>query len=214
MRAALHDWQLRIRDFGLLTEAEIHSRSEGSTPYEVGHNDQKYPLKKILAAAELASDAKRDSLTELQGLLRDDDSAVRYWAALGIFIRGQSAVESSRDALTKTLPDTAPSVRIAAAEALAGHGNADDRKQALAVLVAEASVEKNSVPAALLSLNALANLGDKAARVKSAVAALPAKSADAPQRMEGYVARILKDFGGGADDTVQPAKRGRKRGKK
>jgi len=214
MRAAVHDWQLRIRDFGLLTEAEIHSRSEGTTPYEVGHNDKKYPLKKILAAAELAGDAKRDGLTELQNLLRDDDSAVRYWAAVGILIRGQSAVESSHDALVKALADTAPSVRIAAAEALARYGTADDRKQALAVLLAAANVQNNAVPVALLSLNALANLGDKAASVKSAVAALPAKGADAPVRMEGYVGRILKDFGGGDDEAKQPAKKGRKRGKK
>ncbi|MCX7824489.1 MAG: sulfatase-like hydrolase/transferase [Verrucomicrobiae bacterium] len=214
MRAALHEWQLQTRDIGLLTEAEIHSRSEGRTPYEVAHDETKYPLKKILAAAELASDAKRGGLTELQSLLRDDDSAVRYWAAVGLLIRGRNAVESSRSALTQALVDAAPSVRIAAAEALACHGNLDDRNQALAVLVAAANVQNNPVPVALHALNALANLGDKAASVKPAIAALPATGQPAPERMNGYIGRILKDFGGGADDSAAPAKKARKRARK
>jgi uncharacterized sulfatase len=196
MRAALHHWQLRIRDTGLMTEAEIHSRSAGSTPYEVGHDDRKYPLEKILAAAELAGEVKEGGLLDLQRLLRGDDSAVRCWAALGILMRGQSAVGASHDALDKALTDAAPSVRIAAAEALARYGNDGDRARALAVLVAGANVEKNSVPAALLAFNALANLGDKAASVKPAIAALPATGPNPPERMGGYVGRILSELSG------------------
>ena len=83
MRKAEQDWVVRVRDVGFLPEPEIHSRSEGSTPYDVGHDDKKYPLARIVAAAELASGLKPDAVPELKKALADADSAVRYWAQWG-----------------------------------------------------------------------------------------------------------------------------------
>ena len=40
--------------------------------------------------------------------MRDGDSAVRYWAALGNLMRGRPAVEAAKDDLTKVLADAAP----------------------------------------------------------------------------------------------------------
>ena len=44
-----------IRDLGFLPEGEIHARAAGSTPYDMGHDDAKYPFKRIFATADLAS---------------------------------------------------------------------------------------------------------------------------------------------------------------
>ena len=52
LRKAQRDLVLDIRDVGFLPEGEIHSRSEGSTPYDMGHDNAKYNLPRILAAAE------------------------------------------------------------------------------------------------------------------------------------------------------------------
>ena len=83
MRKAHREHVAKIRDVGFLPEGEIHSRSQGSTPYEMGHDDKKYPFKKIHAAAEMASSMRSQDLLAITKLLDDDDSAVRYWGALG-----------------------------------------------------------------------------------------------------------------------------------
>lgn len=46
MRQAQEDWALKIRDVGLLPEGEIHARAEGTTPYDMGHDEQLYPVEK------------------------------------------------------------------------------------------------------------------------------------------------------------------------
>lgn len=115
LRKAQRDQVLAVRDVGFLPEGEIHDRSKGSTPYEVGHDPAKYPVERILAAAELASMLRPDALPELKKLLDDDDSAVRYWAATGLLMRGREAVASSRAALERALKDDSPCVRIPAA---------------------------------------------------------------------------------------------------
>ena len=75
LRTALHDWCLEIRDLGFLPEGEIHARSEGTTPYEMARDPQKYPLKRIMAAADIATRRDNESLPLLREFLKDDDSA-------------------------------------------------------------------------------------------------------------------------------------------
>ena len=65
----------------------IHTRSRDSSPYEMGHDDRKYPMQKIMAAAELASSRKPNATAELKKHFSDEDSAVRYWAAQGVLMR-------------------------------------------------------------------------------------------------------------------------------
>ena len=49
LRAAQQAWALQIRDVGFLPEGEIHRRAEGRTPYEMGHDEDAYPLGANLA---------------------------------------------------------------------------------------------------------------------------------------------------------------------
>ena len=117
LRKAHADWETRIRDVSFLPEDEMHTRAEGSSVYEMGHDDEKYPFARVFSTADIASRPNPENVAELQTRLKDADSAVRYWAALGLRIHGREAVRAALDPLRDALTDKAPSVRIAAAEA-------------------------------------------------------------------------------------------------
>jgi arylsulfatase A-like enzyme len=130
-RKALWPWMIENRDTGLLPEAELHARSEGSTPYEMAQLDQKFPVARILGAAELVGKGP-EHRDELVQLLADADSAVRSWAAVGLLALDGEA-KPAEAALLKAAADPSPSVRIAAAEALSAIGR---EAEALPVLIA------------------------------------------------------------------------------
>ena len=193
MRNAQQQWALKIRDVGFLPEPEIHSRAKGSTPYEVGHDPARYPLERIMATADLASRLDAAALPELAKALKDSDSAVRYWAALGIVMRGQEAVAKSRDALLAALKDESPCVRIVAAEALAQFGTPADVQRSLETLVA--AIEEDGVNVSLMALNAIDRLGDKAAPVRGRLKQL-GQRAKKGGRTTSYDARVYEHLFG------------------
>jgi uncharacterized sulfatase len=131
MRKRLRVWQLSTRDLGVLPEYEVHSRSAGSTPYELAHDDEHFPLERILDAAELASQRDVKAVPQLQALLKDEDSAVRWWAATGLVALGQKALPA-KSALLATLKDASAIVRIAGADALC---NLDLTETAMPILL-------------------------------------------------------------------------------
>ena len=92
-------------------------------------------------------------------MLGDSDSAVRYWAAVGLAVLGPEA-EPALPLLTPLLEDPAPTVRLAAAETVAnlGHGSEalpvivealddDDGWVRLAAAIALAAIGENGRPA-------------------------------------------------------------------
>ncbi len=83
LRIANREQILKVRDVGFLPEGEMHDRAQGGPPYEFAQDDAKYPLDRIITAAELASDYQQAHSIELTKMLQDSDSAVRYWAAVG-----------------------------------------------------------------------------------------------------------------------------------
>ncbi|MCI0461004.1 MAG: sulfatase-like hydrolase/transferase [Gemmataceae bacterium] len=191
-RKVQYEHALRVRDVGFLPEDEIHGRSAGSTPYEMGRDEKKCPLKRILETADLASMLRPEALPELRKALTDEDSAVRYWAAMGVLMRGKKAVEAARDDLRKALADKAPAVRIAAAEALGKHGNDQDLKQALPVLLELAPIKKNNRYVAVMALNALGELGPRAAAGLPAIRAAAQGADSVPMRYRSYVPRLVE----------------------
>ena len=92
---------LAIGDLGFLPEAEMHERSLGEPFALLGRDRQRFPLEKILAAADWASSLK--SQRRAEEFLSDADSAVRYWGVIGLRIRGlrvrQSASPAERERL-------------------------------------------------------------------------------------------------------------------
>lgn len=194
LRRAQREHALRVRDVGLLTEAEMHARSRGATIYEMAHDDARYPLERILSAAELASALSPDALPQLRRLLGDADGAVRYWAAMGLLMRGAPAVEAARADLHRALLDASPSVRVAAAQALAQFGDDRDLAAGLETLQTLAPPDKNSVFVAVLALNALDALGPKAAPAVDLVRTMPQRDPGAPARYGEYVPRLVEHF--------------------
>ncbi|MFG0296539.1 MAG: sulfatase-like hydrolase/transferase [Maioricimonas sp. JB045] len=199
LRKAHRDWVFRIRDVGFLPEAELHARAEGSTPYEVGHDPAAYPLEEVFDAAQLAAGRDREAISQLRGLLASDESAVRYWGAMGLLIRKEAGVREGRDALRAALDDPSPSVQVAAAEALACYGNDDDVQRALPVLLKNANLEESGLYVAMQALNAIDAADERAAPILDAVAALPRQATSYDRRLRGYVPnlidKILADLG-------------------
>jgi len=150
LRRAQADWCAETIDLGYLPEMDAWRTGQGSTPFEAARRPNTYPLQKIREVAELVGVA---GATDKQVQhLRDSNSAVRYWAAVGLHASGDGS-----DALNRALEDPSPSVRIEAAGALLERG---DNPQALKVLVHD--LQANDQNVVLLAARALQLLGEKA----------------------------------------------------
>lgn len=215
LRQAQQDLAFKIRDVGFLPEGEIHSRSEGSTPYDMAHDDSKYPFKRIFETAELATLLKPDALPRLKQAMKDPDSAVRYWGTMGVLMRGQAGVEGERFELQAALTDSSAYVRIAAAQALGQYDGAAGLKYALPVLDAAAPWGRNSVFVSMFALNAIGQLGPQANDLRAKVKDWPEKGPAPDGRYNSYVPRLLADLAAdfGVEIPKAPAKQ-RAKGKK
>jgi uncharacterized sulfatase len=116
----LRAWMLQTRDTGLLPEAEMHIRAEGSTPYTITRSARKYPQRRILAVADLVGKGP-ENIPRLIRFLSDSDSVVRYWAVIGLDALGPQAGPAT-EALEGVLEDASPNVRFAAAGVLCRMG--------------------------------------------------------------------------------------------
>ncbi len=192
-RKAHHEYELRVRDVGLLPEGEIHARAKDSTPYEMGHDPKKFPAERILAIAGLASSGRPGVTKQLEGAMKDPDSAVRYWGVMGVLIRGAEEVQQTHSLLEDAMKDASPHVRIAAAEALGKYGSGEDLKAALAALITLADSEKNNSYIAIHALNAIDALGSKAAPLKDQIAELSTVDPKSPARVNQEYATKLVD---------------------
>ncbi len=193
MRKAHQAWEKEIRDVGFLPEAEVHARSEGSTPYEMGHDPERYDFDSVFAAAQLASSRKAEDIPAIVDLLKSDDAGVRYWGATGLLIHKEAGFEAGHEALHAALGDDCASVAIVAAEALGRFGDTADQKEAVATLLSYSNQVTGNLFEAILALNAIDYLDDAAKAEADAILALPAKPvAGTPKRISGYVGNVLK----------------------
>lgn len=190
-RAALHDHTLKIRDVGLLPEAEQFARAGNGSIYDMAQDPAKYPVERVLAMAELASSLKADALPQLQAALKDPDSGVRYWAALGILMRGGGG-EALLSDLRTAQNDSCPSFAIIAAQILATYGRPDDVTAALATLKSLADPKQNPVFVSTQALNVIDALGEKAASLLPALKEFHAPPAS--DRNGQYISRLLSDL--------------------
>ena len=139
---------LEIRDLAFIPEGDRLLRSDTGTIYEA-FQSQEFPLKRVIETAEIASEGDPAHLNLLIERLSDDDSAVRYWAAIGCRVLRDRAT-AAKDALLKQLDDQYADVRIAAAEALFYIG---ETESALNLLIRE--VDNEHEMAALHAINVL-----------------------------------------------------------
>lgn len=192
LRQAQQELAMRIRDVGFLPEGEIHSRAANSTPYETGHDDARYPLAKILAAAELASSLKPEAVDDLKTALADSDSAVRYWAALGLLMREKAGLQAAHEELRRALADESPYVRVIAGEALGRYGTQEDVDTVLPVLLVAANQEQSGMYSAIWALNAIDILDGRARPLMPQIKSLPPKLPKADGRLSEYVPRLIE----------------------
>ncbi len=193
MREALFSHLEEIRDVCLLPEGEMVARSRGGSPYDMARNGDVYPLQRIMSAADLAAELGLDDVDRLGELLRDDDSAVRTWAALGVLMRGEPAVRKMEDALQVAMKDGSPLVRVAAARALAQHGtNSSDA--ALAVLGDHADPKVHGVFVAMSALEAIDQLGEKGEPLKARVRSIDDAAGLPHPRYRGYVQSLKAEI--------------------
>ena len=189
MRRELHDWQLRTRDLGLLSEYEMHRRAEGSTQYEVGQSEERYPLERVLPVAEMAGERDAANLPKLVELLGEDEPVIRWWATLGLVMLGERA-RPAESSLEKSLSDDSPLVRVAAAEGLFQLGQVDRARDAL--------VEALGHPTPFLRLramNVLYRMGDDARPALPAIEKASMQGihpATYLNRMVGYLPQRLR----------------------
>ena len=181
LRQRLGDWMAETHDTELLPEAEMHIRSVGSTPYEIARDPRKYPQARILAAAELVG-AGPHALPGLMEYLEDTDSAVRYWAVVGLESLGAEAAPAA-EALKKALEDPSPNVRFAAAGVLCKLGFCGE---ALPVLAAGLRDPRQVV--VLHAARTLQGLGDKVGSLVRLMEAVQAqcKNIDGSYRNDNY----------------------------
>lgn len=200
LRAAHAAHCRRVRDICFLPEAEMHARSVGTTPYELARDPSNYPIESILAAADLSSRLDSHSTPDLVDKVHDRDSGVRYWAALGLMIRGKAAASQGAAALKQALADDSPSVRIAAAQCLAQYGNEEQAAVALETLGNLVDPNRNGVLVSMSALAAVEALGSHAASLHPAIASLqstgPASGPrNAPDpRYDSYVPRLIANI--------------------
>lgn len=192
-RKAHHEHELAVKDLGLLPEGEMHARAGKSAPYDMGHDPKQFPVERILAAADLASFLQPGVTARLEALMKDSDSAVRYWGVMGVLMRGKDEVTKLQTPLRKSLADSSPHVRIAAAEALGLHGTEQDLQTVVPLLLELANAPKSGSYAAIHALNAIDALGPKARPWKPQILALPTVDPASPERVRTeYTVKLIK----------------------
>ena len=191
MRTALDKWEHQIRDTGFLPEGEIHSRSKGSTPYEMARDDSKYPFEQIYRMARVASSLDEEATPQLIQALSNLDSAVRYWGAMGLWIRGKQGVADGHRALVAAMKDDSPFVRVTAARALAQFGNDDDRADSVRLMIDHADIGDGNNFVAMLAVTGLGENLDLAIQYRDRIAALPGKAPSPRPRSGGYLRGLL-----------------------
>lgn len=119
MRKENHDWMAQIKDAGLIPESEYLKRSGNASMYDYMHSAS-CPFNELLEAAELAT-LPEANVAAYRKLLKNKDSALRYWGVTGLLIHKDKAKQAIAE-LKTALNDESSSVATLAAETLAGLG--------------------------------------------------------------------------------------------
>jgi uncharacterized sulfatase len=152
---------------------------------------EKYPFKRIFLAADMAAGLSPWATKTLTTYLRDKDSALRYWGAMGLLMRGKKGVSMTAKHLEKALSDDSPYVRVVAAEALGKYGNKDQIAKAVETLGQIADPIQNGCFPSMLAMNAIDHLDDKAKSLLPLIESMPQIPEGVDKRFQGYVGRLV-----------------------
>lgn len=179
MRGECRQWMLDIADLGLLPEAELRSRFEGAPYTAVRENPTLYPIERIMDAADLANARNPDTKDALLKLMKDEDAAVRYWAATGLGLIGPLD-RVAMNALYRATSDRNPVVQVAAADALC---RLDEYDRAVPVL--RRAMENKNDWVRLYAINVLDRIDEFAVPATRQIEA-------AKKDKQGYVQRVAE----------------------
>jgi uncharacterized sulfatase len=205
LRKAVAENSRKHLDLGFLPEGELHTRSNGGSPYDMAREKGKYPFDRIYETADLASSLKAGATPKLVKALNDKDSAVRYWGALGLLMRGGDAVKAAHAPLQNALRDDSAYVRIVAAQALAQHGDASDLKPALDALQPLVQPKTSGQLIAMYALYATDAIGDKARPLVPVIKSMPHDGSSPDGRYNSYVPRLVNDILARFNEKPAPA---------
>ncbi len=90
MRLASLQMASGMRDAGFIPETERNLRA-GDTPIYDYMRNPELPYDEILGSAAIASLKKPENLDRLREMLKQDDSAIRYWGIQGLLLLGEDA---------------------------------------------------------------------------------------------------------------------------
>lgn len=135
MRAAQSDWVRRTGDLGLIPEPIIAERvKQLGSEYTILRQANARQYNNQLGEIAVAASSGPSALPLLMKSVEDGDSAIRYWAAVGIGNVGKQTASSAAPLMTGLLSDSSSAVRTAAARALC---RMDRTELALPVLINE-----------------------------------------------------------------------------
>ncbi len=177
LREECQSWMLDIVDLGLLPEAELRSRFAVPPYLAVRENPDSYPMKRIMAAADLANARDAKNTARLVELLADQDATVRYWGATGLGLVGPLD-DATLKALTAAQADKNSIVQVAAADALCRL-----EEFSLAVPVLKAAMSDQNDWVRLYAINVLDRIDEQAAPAAEELKA-------ARKDTQGYVQRV------------------------
>ncbi len=206
LREVLREHMLTTRDAAFLPESEMHRRAKGTTTpawetesgatiYEMAQDPEQYPLERILGMAERAASRSEDALPELRAAFDEPDPAIRYWAALGILVRGAAGFEAAEAAISEAAGDDSLSVRVPALEAISRYAVQADADAAVDALGELARPAENGAYLAMEALTVIEALGWIAQRLDPLLSDMEPEDPDAPWRgANEFVARLLPGY--------------------
>ena len=121
MREQETNWMREVRDVGLIPETEYADFAGEGALYDYMRSDE-CPFEELLKAAQLATTPGDENLDVFVQNLKNDNSAIRYWGAVGLLIH-RDAAEPYLDDLKNAVDDPSAAVASLAAETLYRRGN-------------------------------------------------------------------------------------------
>jgi hypothetical protein len=130
MRKANQDWMIKIKDSGLIPEAELSSLIGEKPAYDYMRSG-KIQYEELLSAAERATLPSIKDLDYFINCLKSEYSWIRYWGATGIMMLGPQG-NVALSSLEGLLSDPSYDVIAAASEALYQAGKTVEGSKGLA----------------------------------------------------------------------------------
>lgn len=195
LRAANRAHLLRIRDTGFMPEPILRGLAGKNSPYDIGHDDNAYPLPRILEVIDRLQLPGTPSESDLKAAVNDPLPSVRFWGA----ISSLRAPEMAARVVAPLLKDSVGSVRCAAAFVVARHGDATK-----AWPVFEAALAKDQPAELRLEvLNYLTNLPNRPASFQPLYEALAKSDAEpaAKGKKKGGEGAAKKGGDGGGGES-------------